>query len=124
MTKLRQAGSPIPLLQSLQRLPASAASTRAASGRRPSIHTSIAPNTAAAMHRAVTVMRIRSSVPGFGGSSPAEVLLDGLGEVRLDLADVSHDPAGVEFLGPQRRRSWRRPSRRTVGPGSPTAPTR
>ncbi len=53
------------------------------------------------MQRAMTVMRIRSSVPGFGGSSPAEVLLDGLGEVRLDLADVPHDPAGVEFLGPQ-----------------------
>ncbi len=37
----------------------------------PSIHTSIAPNTAAAMQRAVTVIRIRSSVPNSGGSSAA-----------------------------------------------------
>ena len=47
--------------------------SRASSGSdrsSPSIQTSIAPNTAAAMHRAVTVICIRSSVPGFGGLSP------------------------------------------------------
>ena len=102
-----------------QRSRSASAHSRASSGSErssPSIQTSIAPNTAAAMHRAVTVMCIRSSVPGFGGLSPREVFLDGLGEVGLDLADVSHDPARVEFLGAQRRRSWRRPSRRTASP--------
>ena len=69
---------------------------------RPSIHTSIAPKTAAAMQRAVTVMCMRSSVPGSGGLSPAEVLLDRLGEIGLDLPDVAHDPPGFEFLGAQR----------------------
>ena len=53
------------------------------------------------MQRAVTVMCIRSSVPGFGGFSPGEVFLDRLGEVGLDLPDVPDDPAGVEFLGAQ-----------------------
>ena len=54
------------------------------------------------MHRAVTVMCIRSSVPGSGGLSPAEVLLDRLGEIGLDLTDVAHDPPGFEFLRAQR----------------------
>lgn len=42
---------------------------RANSGkdRSPSIHTSIAPNTAAAMQRAATVTRSRASVPARGG---------------------------------------------------------
>ena len=55
------------------------------------------------MQRAVTVMCIRSSVPGLGGWSPGETVLDRFGEVGLHLTDVPHDPAGVEFLGAQRR---------------------
>ena len=68
----------------------------------PSIQTSIAPKTAAAMHRAVTVMCMRSSVPGSGGSSSARCCFDRLGEVGLDLAHVPHDPVGFEFLGAKR----------------------
>ena len=65
----------------------------------PSIQTSIAPNTAAAMQRAVTAKRTRSS----GDGSPVELrrcnwVGDGVGEVGLHIPDMPDDAARVDLV--------------------------
>jgi len=72
-----------------------------------SIQTSIAPKTAAATHRAVTVTARRSAtrvpIKTARGRPGRQPLSDGLREVRLDSADMADDTFGVERAGAQRR---------------------
>ncbi len=69
----------------------------------PSIQTSIAPKTAAAMQRAVTAMRSRSSGRRVRRAATALQLgRDGVGEVGLDILDMADDAARVELAVAQR----------------------
>ena len=65
----------------------------------PSIQTSIAPNTAAAMQRAVTAKRTRSSGDGSPAAATALQLGgDGVGEVGLHIPDMPDDAARVDLV--------------------------